>query len=680
MKRILLSLAIALLTGSQDVPAQIISPGVAYYGTTYQPGASGPYFGQTPPGTTPVRFAPSKIPQGAWGITFSPDGLECFITRIINDTQTLLTSKEAGGAWPDLTVAPFSGTFFDMESHITPDGTRMYFGSERPWQGLTPGFLYQWYVDKTGSGWSEPKPMDPPLFGELMMYPSVANNKNMYYTASDGVSKQWIALARYAAGAYQEPVALSDIINSTLYPAHPFIAPDESYIMFDAVTDTTNWARDLYICFRKPDSTWTHPINMGTMINNATYSMFPFVSRDSKYFFFYRDNYMMWMSTSFIEKLRPRYGDWLGEAPPDTIPVMFAKDFISSNPNQVYSCTFSPDGNEFYYSNYSGSYNRIWKTERINNTWTKPALASFPQSPWTIEPNFSPDGSSLYFVSTMPDTPPGPPYNPSLRIWTMERSGTGWNTPHVLQGPFSDSIKMFPSVAENRNLYFTETNNNSGLIYRSVWNFGGGYETPVKLDSAINRFVSQAHPFIAPDESFLIFDASETGPPEWKTAIYISCRNQDGTWKEARKLPASVNATGGEYCGYLTPDKKYLFFARNSAEGGTNLWWVKADNILQPLGTNDMKKDHELPELGQNYPNPSNTATTIRIRIKKGEHVALKLYNVYGREEKTLLDEVIAPGQFSIRVPTSDLKPGVYSYSLFLGKMVMTKKMIVLHD
>ena len=83
--------------------SQIVT-GVACPETSDQINASGPYFGQPDPGTTPRRFAQSKIPAGAWGITFSPDGLECFITQIIDSTQTLLTSKETGGSWPDLSV------------------------------------------------------------------------------------------------------------------------------------------------------------------------------------------------------------------------------------------------------------------------------------------------------------------------------------------------------------------------------------------------------------------------------------------------------------------------------------------------------------------------------------------------------------------------------------------------
>jgi hypothetical protein len=675
-----LSFLLVILLCSYAVTAQLMSPGIFYPGTADKPGASGPYFGQIPPGTTPKRFAPAKIPAGAWGISFSPDGMECIITNIIDSMQTLLTSKDTGEGWPDMAVAPFSGNWFDMESVISPDGLKVFFGSMRPLPGFPSGLLYQWYVEKTETGWSDAKPMEPPLCGLSMMFPSLAGNRNMYYTATDGISSQWIALSRFVNGAYTEPVKLDDSVNSTSSPAHPFIAPDERYIIFDALTDTTNGARDLYICYRKPDSTWTRAINLGTKINNATYSMFPFVSRDNKYFFFYKDNYMMWVDAGFIEQMRPRYGAYLGETPPDTIPELFAADFIAPPPNEVYSCTFSPDGNEFYYSNYSGNANKIWKTELVNNRWTTPAVAPFLQSPWTIEPNFSPDGQSLYFVSTMPDNPPGPPYNTNLRIWAMNKSDSGWTTPHVLQGPFSDSLKMFPSVASNRNLYFTEAYNNRGKIYKSEWTFGGGYQTPVKLDSSINRFMSQAHPFIAPDESFLLFDANPEGPPEWKSYIYISYRNQDGTWQEARKLSATINATGGEYCGSISPDMKYLFFARNKPEGGTNLWWVKAGNIIHPLGTNDLANAQDGKELLQNYPNPAHEMTTIGFNLEKPDHIRIVLYDICGKMVRTLAEGEMNTGKHFIRLDTRDLTSGVYWYSLISGNTSLSKSMIILRE
>lgn len=84
--------------------------------------------------------------------------------------------------------------------------------------------------------------------------------------------------------------------------------------------------------------------------------------------------------------------------------------------------------------------------------------------------------------------------------------------------------------------------------------------------------------------------------------------------------------------------------------------------------------------LYQNYPNPFNPNTVISWQIAVGGHVALKVYDLLGREVTTLVDEYKQPGiyysQFSIR--NSQLPSGVYFYQLSAGGNIQTKKMILL--
>jgi len=266
-----------------------------------------PYMGQKSPGTTPTIFAPQLIPN-AFGITFSPDGLECFFSDITN-TNSIMTTKDSSGVWHKPVVALFSSSYIDFEPHITPDGKKLYFGSERPLDGIHPGYIQQWYVDKTDSGWSAPKPMDPPLRGLFMFYPSVANNGNMYFTRADdsGQWSQWIALSRHVAGRYQDPVKLSQDINSRENAAHPFIAPDESYLIFDARPEG-HYFSDLYISFRNSDGTWAPSKNMSNIINTNGNEIAAFVSRDGKYLFFSRSvdgtRNLFWVNASIIETLK----------------------------------------------------------------------------------------------------------------------------------------------------------------------------------------------------------------------------------------------------------------------------------------------------------------------------------------------------------------------------------------
>lgn len=267
---------------------------------------SGPYLGQQPPGNTPVVFAPDIFMQDSdWAITFSPDGRECFFTRSL-ERPTIMTLKEEGGFWTSPVVATFSGTYLDIEPHITPDGDMLYFGSHRPLPGGGSSGLHQWKMEKTDSGWTDPEPMDPPLRNLPMMYPSVANNGNMYFTDSDGTD-QWISVSIYTGQTYQAAERLGENINSLTLSAHPFIAPDESYLIFDAVTRIQNnqYISDLFISFRNPDGTWGESVNMGAVINSDAHECCAFISRNPEYLFFYSDPHIYWVDAGIIESLRP---------------------------------------------------------------------------------------------------------------------------------------------------------------------------------------------------------------------------------------------------------------------------------------------------------------------------------------------------------------------------------------
>ena len=46
-----------------------------------------PYLGQSLPGSVPELFAPDILSPDDWGITFSPNGGECFFARKISDVR-----------------------------------------------------------------------------------------------------------------------------------------------------------------------------------------------------------------------------------------------------------------------------------------------------------------------------------------------------------------------------------------------------------------------------------------------------------------------------------------------------------------------------------------------------------------------------------------------------------------
>ena len=80
----------------------------------------------------------------------------------------------------------------------------------------------------------------------------------------------------------------------------------------------------------------------------------------------------------------------------------------------------------------------------------------------------------------------------------------------------------------------------------------------------------------------------------------------------------------------------------------------------------------------QNYPNPFNPSTTILYSINNPNVVQIKIYDVLGREVKTLVNEFKQTGIYEVQFSATDLVSGIYLYRIESGNFVQTKKMILL--
>jgi hypothetical protein len=87
--------------------------------------------------------------------------------------------------------------------------------------------------------------------------------------------------------------------------------------------------------------------------------------------------------------------------------------------------------------------------------------------------------------------------------------------------------------------------------------------------------------------------------------------------------------------------------------------------------------------LGQNYPNPFNPTTTISFSLPEANSVTLKVYDILGRLITTLVDEVYAPGNYSVVWNATDMNgkavsAGVYFYTINAGKYHSTQRMLLM--
>ncbi len=89
------------------------------------------------------------------------------------------------------------------------------------------------------------------------------------------------------------------------------------------------------------------------------------------------------------------------------------------------------------------------------------------------------------------------------------------------------------------------------------------------------------------------------------------------------------------------------------------------DSAKRPLSVRNRGAiDPETCELFQNYPNPFNPTTTINYQIPMTSHVTLKVYDVLGREVRTLVNEREKIGRYEVRFDASNLPSGVYFYRI----------------
>jgi hypothetical protein len=80
----------------------------------------------------------------------------------------------------------------------------------------------------------------------------------------------------------------------------------------------------------------------------------------------------------------------------------------------------------------------------------------------------------------------------------------------------------------------------------------------------------------------------------------------------------------------------------------------------------------------QNYPNPFNPSTTIIYSVPEAGVVTLKVFDILGREVRTLLNEYKAAGAYNVVFNAHGLSSGVYFYRLTTGSKNDVKKLMLI--
>lgn len=280
--------------------------------TLEAPVPRGEYLGQKAPGLRAERFAPGIVSteKSELNSVFTPDGGEFYFTiQTVQGPWKIMVMKQKDGAWTKPAVASFSGVYSDVDLFISPDCRRLFFCSNRPFDGQDkPRQNYDiWVVERDGGDWSKPANLGAPVNSEANeFYPSVTRNGTLYFQSGRPGARGGRDLykARLENGTYTKAENLGEPVNSLLMEGDGLISPDEDFLILSVDRTDSLGQGDLYISFRSKDGAWTAPRNMGTSVNTPANENCPTLSPDGKYLFFTSGGDIYWVSAKVIEPLK----------------------------------------------------------------------------------------------------------------------------------------------------------------------------------------------------------------------------------------------------------------------------------------------------------------------------------------------------------------------------------------
>jgi len=275
------------------------------------------YFGQKAPGKAPIIFCPNRISirgYQEYGIHFSSDGREFFFTRSDHkNNAVLMHSKHTTYGW----LLPDSLSIMKQNPRskfcLSPDGNKLLFVPIKNKHDT----LQVYSSERKPSGWSQPILLTNTDLGSSIISICLSNSGNLYFTGDyDESGKKDIYFSECINGKYLPPRNMGESVNSIYSENNVFIAPDESYLIFDSQRNNTDGESDLYISFRKPDGNWTKAENLGETINSEFSEWLPYVTPDGKYLFFSRtvqeETDIYWVSADVIMRHKARYHSQAG--------------------------------------------------------------------------------------------------------------------------------------------------------------------------------------------------------------------------------------------------------------------------------------------------------------------------------------------------------------------------------
>ncbi|MGH8080517.1 MAG: TolB family protein [Lysobacter sp.] len=225
---------------------------------------------------------------------------------------------------------------------------------------------------------------------------------------------------------------------------------------------------------------------------------------------------------------------------------------------------FDPRNGDLYFVRSRPDFTgwRIYMSHCGADGWSEPVEPPFAGDGVEADPWFTPDGRSLYFISSR--SPDGKPpatgaKRKDLDLWRVDRDAEGhWDRPQRLPEPVnSPGAEWFPRPAPDGWLYFGSTNRPGGLGMTDIWRARQdkrGHWTVENAGPHLNTAGDEYEPLVSADGQRMVLMASD--------GLYESKRTAKG-WSPRVKLGPDIDVNGSEIGALLSPDGHSMLFARD---------------------------------------------------------------------------------------------------------------------
>lgn len=142
-------------------------------------------------------------------------------------------------------------------------------------------------------------------------------------------------------------------------------------------------------------------------------------------------------------------------------------------------------------------------------------------------------------------------------------------------------------------------------------------------------------------------------------------------------VTALSSASSGDGLSQVTVSRQAIHVVWSTLVGGTFRIFYRRGRF----STVNVREQSDAPflqtRLEQNYPNPFNPTTVISFELPHASHIVLKVFDVLGKLVATLADEWKEAGQHRVMWTPDDLPSGVYLYRLNDGRLIATRKALL---